>query len=33
MRIFSRFGAGTIVVVRFPLDGKASEPGTRKLVA
>jgi signal transduction histidine kinase len=32
MRIFSRFGAGTIVVVRFPLDGKPAE-SSKKLVA
>jgi two-component system cell cycle sensor histidine kinase PleC len=34
MRIFSRFGAGTIVVVRFPLDGKPDQnKGVKKLVA
>ncbi len=34
MRIFSRFGAGTIVVVRFPLDCRPDQDkGVKKLVA
>jgi two-component system cell cycle sensor histidine kinase PleC len=35
MRIFSRYGAGTIVAVRFPIDGKPAEKdtGAKKFVA
>ena len=34
MRIFSRYGAGTIVVVRFPIDGRPVEDkGAKRLVA